>query len=567
MNKKMKLTKPARGQLLYIFNASIIYILVLVVALNVPFQSDDYSYVQMGLSWEAHVKHYLDWSGRFITDYLSSLLLNLFSRPVYMAINTVVFLVVIMIISLLPYILRRKKIDGNASIILWIVFMLYWTSNPNLGQTSFWLVGSTNYMWTLMWASIYFAYLLYLDREPFKHYLVFALIILSFLSGSSNEGLGISSVLFSSIMLFEHRKKENKLYYLCSLISTCIGYAFVFFSPGNSARLNNSAFEKWRGLSIAEKFLNHFFDRMPKSFGRMYLIYIVLIYIFFSILWEQRSGEKIDAEVYSFSLIYGIISVFSIVVFMASPSMPMRSENTSLFFALLSLTFILNILIEKKLTLVGFLTIFCGMYFILSYPFVLHAYAQTNIQAEIRESIIREEKKNGNDTALIPDWYFTRLAKDADKFDLYRSHAMPSYYGLDEIIWKDVTFNYAVIKNVDPISVNKQLKDGLMLNNMYIRFDSPFEQTFVFEFDHPLTEFALKGDKIFYVHLKIDGRDGFLNEDLKLTDYIQFGEKYYYGRTIFTPNINELSTIECGLYNPDEKTNSLEWKVDLKKYD
>src|SRR5699024_726742 len=128
-----------------------VFMLVYLCALLIPFHSDDYSYFQQGLSVQTRIEHYFNWSGRLMTGFTSSYLLNLFSRPFYIAINSVVLLLVFMSISLLTHIIVQKP-SNHASVVMTfgMVFMAYWVGNPSLGQTSFWIVGSANYLWPLM---------------------------------------------------------------------------------------------------------------------------------------------------------------------------------------------------------------------------------------------------------------------------------------------------------------------------------------------------------------------------------------------------------------------------------
>ena len=564
-----KLSEKRDGKVLFIVNAVMVYALIYYVAYQVPFHSDDYSYYQMGLSLDAHIKHYIGWSGRFITDYTASFLLNCFKKPIYMAVNSFVLLVVTIIISLLPIIVRREKITRGSTIIFWIVFMLYWVSNPNLGQTSFWLVGSANYLWTLMWASIYFAFFLYLlvkDSIPsVGQYIV--LFLMGVFAGLSNEALGISVVLFTVIM-FPLFWKEKKHCLIVGLISSGIGYAFLFFSPGNNARLNIEGAE-WKELSVVNKFLLHVFCRMPRALVRFYMVYLILILMLIAVLYRGKS-KKIDIRSYTFPLIYTVLAICSLFVFVVSPTMPPRSGNSSLFFFLLTISFVAYNLIDAKnkegIISLSALALVCGIHFIFTYAFVSYSYVQTKTQAAIRESVIQEAKANGNDTAIIPDWFFTRLVKDADKFDMFRSGAMPSYYGLNNIEYKDIAFNYAIIENTKPISIKEQLKDGLTLNNMYVKFNSPFEQTIAFEFDNSLMNFVQEGDTTLYMHLNIDGREEFINADLNLNDFVQMGDKFYYGTTILTPHIDKLSSIDYGFYNSDANTCTASYSLDFKKY-
>ena len=187
----MDLSANKRDILIYIFSCVAIFVLIYIPSYFTPFHSDDYAYFLQGLSLEARINHYIDWSGRFIVDYTTSMLLNLFSRPVYMAINSLVAVVVLVNISLLPKIFMDNKfINSSTTIVLWGAFFLYWLCNPILGETTFWIVGSANYLWTLMWVSFYLLYLLNLLQTGAKPNLkqTVLLVLLGFLVGFSNEG-------------------------------------------------------------------------------------------------------------------------------------------------------------------------------------------------------------------------------------------------------------------------------------------------------------------------------------------------------------------------------------------
>jgi hypothetical protein len=198
-----------------------------------------------------------------------------------------------------------------------------------------------------------------------------------------------------------------------------------------------------------------------------------------------------------------------------------------------------------------------------SYAFVHYAYKQTAVQADIRIDNILDAKANGSDTAVVPNWFFTRLAREADKFDTYAAHRMTQYYGVDYIDWKDTTFNYAVIRTSEPISVNKEIKDGLTLTNAYIKINSLFEQTIVLEFDKPVLEYIEDGDRVFYMHLYVDWRDDYIRADVDLDDFIEIDGKYYYGKTVLNPSLKKLEKINFGFYNPGEQTSSVECSLEL----
>lgn len=547
------------------------YILIFSVGYHVPVHSDDYSYIMRGLSFRAQLHQYLRWNGRFLVNYIASIFLNLLKRWQYMAVNAFVFLVLMILITVLPNIIMRKKLINKRSfVILWLVFTVYWLANPNLGQTSFWFVGSVNYLWTLVWAGIFFSFFLYLLINHLKLSTGRAVIlsVLGFFAGLSTESLGVTVILFVMCM-FPLFWKENKPTLFTGFISTGIGYAILFFSPGLDVRSGSDAFEQWRNLSAFGKFLEHVYNRMPTAFGRFYFMYIVTIVVLIAVLWI-RNGKETDGRLFSFPLIFTLLSFLSLFAYIIAPFMPPRSQNVCVFYGLLALSFTAAFLVDPEIRKGGFavyaVTLFCLLYFIPSFLFVSYAFRQTKVQGEIRESIIQREKAAGKSEVTIPDWYFTRLLKNGDKFDIFRPKSMEEYYKLKTINWRDVEFNYASIQKLSPVNINKELMEGLTLNNVYVNLNPPFEQTLVFEFNKDLRDFCENEEKVLFLHLFPEGSDETTDVSISLNNSIQYGDTYFYGYTFLTPEIKNLDKIEYGLHDPDTKTTTARFSLDLKQY-
>ncbi|WP_407707109.1 DUF6056 family protein [Aeromonas veronii] len=64
----------------YFFFATLILVSLLIFGFSifVPMHSDDYFYFNLGLGLTEHLNHYMNWSGRILADYISSIILTLF---------------------------------------------------------------------------------------------------------------------------------------------------------------------------------------------------------------------------------------------------------------------------------------------------------------------------------------------------------------------------------------------------------------------------------------------------------------------------------------------------------
>ena len=572
MKREQNILRIDKNVILFVLTAIVIFVLIDRAAMQVPMHSDDYGYYLKGITPSSHITHYLKWSGRFIADYTSSILLNLFSRPVYMALNSLAFLAVSIMVTLLPAVVRKEElIVSNSFIILWIVFIMYWSGNPNIGETSFWLVGSANYLWPLLWAGAYLLFILYFlsrNREISSSQLII-LALLGSGAGLSNESLGFCMAFFSLCLFALYwKEKKNRKTLFAGLLSTSVGYAVLLFAPGNYARLSNDRYAQWHSMSLMERVFEHVYTRMTKAFKGFFLLYIVMVFMLIVILLIQKEEKNIQLVV--FALGFAALSVCALFVFVVSPTMPRRSENTALFFTLLSLSFIADILMRSKPKISAFplgCVVLMGMvFFVPSYMLIEHAYCQIMVQSQIREDMILDAKEEGSDTVTIPDWYFTRLLKDTDKIDTFRSSIMSKYYGMRTINWQNIDYNYAAIKTGKSIQVEQPFKDDVMLENIYTKLNPPYENTVVLEFDHCVADYAEAGEKKLYIHLFLDGQEEFVNADVSVDDFIRIGDKYYYGFTCQTPDLRKLYWIDTGLYNAEAQTKSAATSIDLTQY-
>ncbi|GAM73482.1 phage protein [Vibrio ishigakensis] len=196
----------------------------------------------------------------------------------YSVLNSVGVTALILLVSLLPSIVLNK--NPSLPFIVFIVsFFCYWISNPNLGQTTFWVVGAANYMWTMLYICIYIATLHTIhnksqDKVSFVSYIL--VFTLSVIAGWSSEGAGWFPLAYSMIGIYLF-KRDTALPILGS-IGSLMGYCLLIFSPGNYNRLEHPLFQDWVALSIYEKVMGHIIYRVPEVLSGFWFLYVLLVF-------------------------------------------------------------------------------------------------------------------------------------------------------------------------------------------------------------------------------------------------------------------------------------------------
>lgn len=497
-----------------------------------PYHSDDYAYSQMGLNFNNHLNHYLSWSGRFIADYMSTILLSLNSHFLISIILSLCISLVCYFIAALPTKIIHCKIN-----IYILVYILYWVCNVNLGQTTFWIVGACNYLITNFFILL-FLYLFLTFKNTNNNFIKFLVFISAIIAGCTNENTSITIIISYILLIFVLKNYDKNLNLYTSLFyifGLTIGALFLLLAPGNYKRSANIAFNNWHLLST--------YDKIKVHVNRVYIkIYhfIPIIVIYFTNFILNLFVNKQKNICFIISLIFVVSTFASLLVFVASPTMPPRSFNGTLIFSLISLSFLLYSLKEcyiKKFFL-KICTCFIFAIFIYSYSCIAYSYNIAYNEDKIRIEHIQYSKYL-NSNAIIPSYYFPKLLKEGDKFDMYHSQSMASYFGIKHIDKPiQVNYNYTIINDIKNIlkTISKNTDIILYYKNSNILDKNG---TIVIQVD----DFNIIKDK--YIYVKIFNIRDKKIQILKFENqYIDICGKYYSGLTIKNLNISDICDIE-----------------------
>ncbi|EMH0746799.1 TPA: hypothetical protein OL861_001473 [Proteus mirabilis] len=529
------------------------FLIVLIPSLWVPMQSDDYSYYLMGLSPSAHLEHYLGWSGRVVTNIISTTLLSTMPHFVYETVNSIAFALLTLFITVVP-ITNKNSNKATFFVRSAFIFVLYWIANPNLGQTSFWIVGSANYMWTNMFIAGYFAYLI---RSVNKNrFCSISLALLSFLAGCSNENTATVVVLVTIFIVF-YEKTSSKIKVI-SISGSLVGALLLILAPGN--RVRASHFEYWNSLSFIQKVQIHFFDRFPQAVSEYWQVYLVIIS---AVLVASFSGTLRKNTIVYMTMFF-VASILANAAFIGSPVLPPRSMNGALCFLLISLSFALVDATNSRekfgyglLSAVGML---CAFYFLPSYYLFNKAMHATYEQAKIREKIVLTAKSHGQSDVKIPEFYFPQLAKYYDRFDTYHSKALARYYGVKSTEMFRIGFDYSQINKAKYISVNKSFFVGYSLEKIYFYSENlGMKNMALLEFSGPINQKASAGDRVF-MHIYRKGHSGFINADVEAYPTVIDG-RYFTWRDIGKAKLEDIEKINIGIYNTNTKLRKFEYTI------
>lgn len=521
-------------------NVSVIYIiafaLVYAIAVYTPLHSDDFSYSLLSLDFTNHIAHYLSWSGRFIADYTSNILLHIEDYYVRSAINSLLIVVMIYFISALPY---AATGSNQVKTVFPVIFMVFWCFNPNLGQSVFWIVGSANYSLTMLFV-VSFLYFLLKWKDSLNKYKTAFLLFIGILAGCSNESASVALSFFCVLIIFIslliNKKNIISICLLCS--GVFVGSALLILSPGNFNRAQDVSFQQWYSWPLLTRFLYHIEERMMYPLLTFGLI-IALSFIFAAAIVFRDIKRRLVSNEALYSSAFFICSLTALISLAGSPYTPPRSWTGGFYFSLMSLSFVINYLAQNKSILTRSLYSLSiaslMLLFITSYYFVYHSYKSVSYQNKIRDAIVLNSRQSSIGETILPDFYFSKLLNANDRFDeFFNPMAFSKYYNINSVKLEKVDFDYSVI--ISGHVINNELQGESLLSLYYSDTKSFMPCTL---------SFALNGDqREFNADKSISLSIIFKNGESEAQDFkpspVNINGRLYIGMSVYGININKI---------------------------
>lgn len=552
--------KMKADKIILLFVMIVIYSLISVIALYTPMHSDDFPYSLIGLNPIHHVNHYLTWSGRVTADYASTIILSFNNHTIAALLNSMGSALLIYNISMLPSAINKEVDYRRVTINAIIIFLVYWVSNPNLGQVMFWIVGSANYMWTSLFIVLFIRKAIeYRENNYNKYSSLFIISILGIVAGWSNENTCLTLVLcmlsISAYYRFMHGQVGKSLIFAC--VSSIIGASAMLLAPGNFARAAGKSLESWRETSLLQKIFKHLYVTMPDVFSHIWVSLALFMFACIAILVNKRFNCN---KYNSLALMFFMAFLCANFIMVASPGYPPRAMNGQFIFLLCSFSIVLYN-IGKMYIITSAVSIAVALFlFIPSYASMYLAYKQTTQQSLLRTQLIKEAKNAGLKDVSIPAFYFLGLMKDGDKFDTYNSPYMAAFYGMKKIDAYDAPFDYSVLLNKYNYNIDMDIS-GNIAKGIY-SYNDPFrnESLYILEFKNK-ANVPYANDFMLFIKPIIDGKLVSKGTSLPMRTVNIGGRHFTYVR-IKNLNYDKVEGISFGAY----KRSSGEILLETKHY-
>lgn len=389
-----QMKKYLQKNLLTSVSVLVIFLCFFHITYLTPMQCDDFWYYKIGLNPNKHINHYLHWSGRIIADYFSCALLQIPSHAVSSAIISFFATGICYFIVKIPTV-----VNPDYKVSWWklmVTAALYWISNPQIEDSTFWVVGACNYVVTTFLVFM-FLYFFLKNRNSFS----WCLAILSIAAGCSNENTCLAIIYtLLVLLLISHFKKINSLtidvklnkkFFLIYSALFVIGALILILSPGNFERLQQGVCRNWCELFFDQK-INQFIDNSQRNLsnmGRAWKFYILSLGMA-AILWKKNQKQI------AWSLLFFSTATVSYIVMAISPYFPGRALNSTLCFLLLAISFLadLSLLRYKTLKIILITTIAYVLWLFVKFFAILSVGHQSvMIQDAIRIDQKRKKRK------------------------------------------------------------------------------------------------------------------------------------------------------------------------------
>ncbi|MEB2474742.1 DUF6056 family protein [Citrobacter freundii] len=418
----------------------IIYFLTFVINSLVPLISDDFSYMRIGIDLSSRYHHYMTWSGRIEADIISSAILQFNSVIVKSLINAAPLVALCFFVHKIISLYS----ESDPLITPLITFSCYFLFNPNLGQTTFWIVGSANYLWTTTFC-IVFTYsiclLTTLDRiTKTKEIFIY---LSALLAGCSSEASAALMVSASALAILNniYISNKNKRIAIIAFVFCLAGFIVLIFAPGNKVRLASDVFSTWRGMGIFEKVEYHFYERVPSLIRYIKFEFAIAAVCVISYIGYNKF--KFSTSVFCLYVAPIIGFSFILVILAFSPYTPERSVNILTVILAIPICALVNKLTKHVKIAITFSFV---IVMLINWTHVYSSYSRVYIQDIMRRSYMQDMIEKGVDDITIPQYNFSNFFKELDLWDLFNNeYEIARYFGAKKINVTPVNIDYSYL--------------------------------------------------------------------------------------------------------------------------
>lgn len=455
----------------YKLSLSLLFIYFLGFILNslVPLISDDFSYMRMGLDFSSRYQHYMTWSGRVEADLISSTILQFDSTIIKSLINTIPLVALCFFIH--KIISLYSKSDPLITVL--ITFSCYFLFNPNLGQTTFWIVGAANYLWTTTFCIIFtYSICLLTVSDRISKTKELSIYLSAILAGCSSEASAALMVSAAALALFYNQfvSNKNKRITVIAFILCLVGFLVLIGAPGNKIRLASDVFSAWRGMGLFEKLEYHFFERVPSLLR--YIKYELTISLLCLILFLFKNKFKFTASTFYLYIAPIIGFSFIILILTLSPYTPERTVNILTVILAIPICALINVLAKWVKFAV---TYFIVIIMVINWSHVYSSYSRVYIQDIMRRVYMQEMFEKDVYDITLPQYNFSNFFKEFDLWDLFNNeYEIARYFGANKVNVVPVNVDYSYL-SIQP-NYTCKLNEGTSQEKKYsINF---YEDTF-----------------------------------------------------------------------------------------
>lgn len=403
-------------------------------------------------SWQDLIRsqwsHYFTWGGRTVAHVLAQFFLWK-GKALFNIANT---LISVLLVFELYWCINKGKItfQFESRTIIWIFFLL-WACTPGFGVVFFWIIGACNYLWT---NTILLGFLI-----PFfqKYYgdsiirndnilVIVAFFVFGILAGWTNEN-SVCWILLVLAAFIYYCKKQNFLetWMVSGFSGLLVGYALLFFSPGNYNRLTSTQSD-W-----------HVLTGLHDHLSMMMLIYVLQLFLWYFVLRSLFTLRKTDSNNVLLKKEVLLVKILVLVGFgmtgimLFSPGFPPRSGFSGLLYVIVAAGILLRIQKDYNVLLIQdnankFLVCVSLVFFIITTGFTFRYYYCGYVYVERLLTMVKNLDTEKRDSVITVE----TMVEPSGNERLYTAlHTLSYKLSEDENEWKNVAFaRYYRIKGI-----------------------------------------------------------------------------------------------------------------------